>query len=86
MSEIRIGELRLRIPGLSPLQARALAENISHRIADGLTEQGAKGRFGLLELRVPVPRGSSPDRIEAAVAKSILQGLTRRRNVKPGVC
>lgn len=77
MSEIRINRMRLRIPGLPPAQARALAEATARRVMEGLPQAGGKGRLGLLALRVSVPRGSSREQIESAVAKSILRGLVR---------
>jgi hypothetical protein len=73
---VRIEELRLRVPGLSAEQARALALNVAQRVADGLPADGPARRLGALHLRVPAAPGSSHAGLEQAVTGSIVKGLT----------
>jgi hypothetical protein len=73
---VRIEELRLRVPGLSPAQARTLATHVAQRVADGLPPDGPARRLGALHVRVPAAPGTSHAGLEQAVTGSILKGLT----------
>lgn len=73
--EIRIGQLRLRIPGLTEQEARKLGEEIAWRVADRLLPHGRVKHLGLLDLRISLPRGTSKERLAERIAEEILERL-----------
>ena len=73
--EMRIDQLRLRVPGLTEQEARQLGEEIARRVADSLPSQGRVEHLGLLDLRIAVPAGTSKDRLAQRIAEEILKRL-----------
>ena len=73
--EIRIDQLRLRIPGLTEQEARTLGEEIAQRVAGSLPAHGRTEHLGSLDLRIFVPTGTSRDRLAERIAEEILKRL-----------
>ena len=77
MDEIlHIDELRLRVPGLPPEDARSLGDEVTQRIADGLPDTIRPTHLGALELRIMVPTGTPRDRLASLIAEAISGRLT----------
>jgi hypothetical protein len=74
-SEVHIGRLRVRVPGLSRDEAGRVAADAVQRVADRLPPDGATRHLGRVTLRVPVAAGSSRETVVAAVARAIGEAL-----------
>jgi len=72
---IRIDDLRLRIPGLTEIEARRIGEAITRRVADELPSGGSVRRFSLLDLRLAIPAGLSKGQLAIRIADEILKRL-----------
>ena len=73
--EIRIDQLRLRVPGLTEQEGRQLGEEIARRVADALPTHGRVEHLGSLDLRISVPSGTSKHRLAERIAEEILKRL-----------
>lgn len=73
--EIRIDQMRLRVPGLTAQEARSLGEEIAQRVADGLPAYGRIEHLGSIDVRVSVPSGTPRDRLAERIAEEILKRL-----------
>jgi len=72
---IRIGQLWLRIPGLSVAQAKRLGEEVARRVALGVTNDGRTEHLGAIELRISVPAGASESMLAERIAEQVLGQL-----------
>jgi hypothetical protein len=72
---LRIGELRLRVAGLSRDEARHLGEQVARRVAGRVTQHGRLGQLGALEMRLALPSGTPRDLLAHMVADRIVFGL-----------
>lgn len=72
---VRIGELQLRVPGLTADEASGFGEEVSRRVADRLPRQGESRELGALELSVALPHGASRSQMASLIAEAILKGL-----------
>lgn len=72
-----IDELVLRLPGVTPDAARALAADVAQRIGRGLAEAQPHTSLGRLELRVAPPPSLTPDRLAEWLAARILRSVVR---------
>jgi len=73
--EIRIDQLRLRVPGLTEQEAHKLGEEVARRVADALPAQSRVEHLGLLDLRISVPTGTPKDQLAQHIAEEILKRL-----------
>lgn len=69
-ADLRIDRLVLRVPGLTPDEARALGREVAERLARA-PAPGSAARVGALELRVDVPRGVPREHLARLVAERI---------------
>jgi hypothetical protein len=72
-----IEELFLRLPGLSAVEARAVAQEVAERVGHGLVASLPSRELGALELRLTVPANATRDQMVDAVAGEILGALVR---------
>jgi len=72
-----IEELFLRLPGLSAVEARAVAREVAERIGIGLVAALPARELGALDLRLTVPANASRDQMVETVAGAILGALAR---------
>jgi hypothetical protein len=72
---VRIGELHLRVPGLSREEARQMGEEVARRVADGLPSCGCVSQLGALDLRLSIPRATPRDRLAENIAQAIIEKL-----------
>ena len=72
---IHIGELRIRLPGLSQSAARELGRQVAAEIAAGLPPGAPMGHLGAVHIRVTMPTGAAPHQMPAAIALAILRSL-----------
>jgi hypothetical protein len=72
---VRIGELSLRIPGLSAGEGRALGAEVMRRVAERLPGKGASRSLSALDIKVKIPEGTPRHRLAETVADAILRGL-----------
>jgi hypothetical protein len=68
-ADLHIEDLVLRVPGISPAEARTLAAEVARRLADRLHGTGRHGRLD--EVRVDVPAGLRGDELADAIAAAI---------------
>lgn len=69
---ICIDELRLRIPGLTEVEARRLAEEVSRRVAEHIKPRGPVRSYSLFDLRLSIPTGVSREQLAARIAEEIV--------------
>jgi hypothetical protein len=72
---IEIRDLVLRVPGIDRSQARQLAHEVTRRLADELPRWDMRSVPAGLDVRLVVPKGSSPDELAALIAGQILRAL-----------
>jgi hypothetical protein len=72
-----IEELFLRLPGLSAVEARAVAREVAERVGNGLVAALPSRALGALDLRLTVPAGATRDEMVDTVAGAILGALAR---------
>jgi len=73
MLEIR--EMVLRVPGGSEQDGRALADDVTRRVSDGLPAHGSSRELGALQLRVTAPVNGTRSQTASTIARAILGGL-----------
>jgi len=73
--DVKIGDLRIRVPGLSAEQARSLASDVARTVSEGLPSPVREAELGQVKIRVSVPDGSGHEALKASVAKAILEAL-----------
>ena len=71
---VEIGDLRIRVPGLSAQEARGFAGDIARRLSQALRAAPPR-QLGQLHLRVTVPQGASRETLKSAVARAIVEAL-----------
>ncbi len=74
-ARVRIDELRLRAPGLTPEQGRLLGEAVARRLAD--LPVGRSGNVPALALSVPLGGPIEIESLGEAIAARIRRGLAR---------
>jgi len=72
---VKIGDLRIRVPGLSKDQARTFASDVANRVSDTIPAQAWSRQLGQVRVRVAVPEGSSQETLKRAVARAIRGAL-----------
>ena len=72
---IEIERLVLRLPGVDPIRARALAADIAARVAAAVPTWDRDRLPPRLDLRVQLTAGASPAELAAAVAAAIARAL-----------
>jgi hypothetical protein len=73
---IHIGELRIRVPGLSQAGARALGERVAKDVAAGLAANGQPGRsLAGVRIQVAMPHGTAAGQLSGEIARAILRSL-----------
>ncbi len=72
---VRIGEMSLRIPGLSAGEGRAFGVDVLRRVAKHLPGGGTSHHLGVLDLKVRIPEGTPRSRVAETVADAICRGL-----------
>ena len=75
---IQIQQLNMRIRGRGPEAAHRIANGVVGSLARALPD-GASGRYGALNVRVPVASNASDAEISMAVAAAIARELDRGR-------
>lgn len=75
-SAARIDELVLRVPGLSPDEARRLGRDVTERVFARL--EAAPMHLGRLDLRLTLPPGLPLEDLADRVANAIVEQLARR--------
>ncbi len=72
---IRIEELRLRIPGLTQVEASRLAEDVTRRVSEHIKPGGAVRRYSLLDMHLCIPTGVSREQLASRIAEEIVARL-----------
>ena len=72
---VRIGEMSVRIPGLSAGEGRAFGVDVLRRVAERLASGGAPRSLGALDIKVRIPEGTPRHRLAETVADAICRGL-----------
>jgi hypothetical protein len=72
---VHIGELKLRVPGISRLAARELGRQVASEIAAALQPGTRISDVGAVRIRVAMPAGTSPEQMPARIARAILRSL-----------
>ena len=72
---VQIEELILRVPGISEEEAGTMGNEVAQLVADGLTSQQEDRHFGVLDMRVTIPPGTSRTRMAKLIAEAISKGL-----------
>jgi hypothetical protein len=73
---IHIGELRIRVPGLSQAAARALGERVAKDVAAGLAAGGElRQSLGGVRIQVAMPRETGTGQLSGEIARAILRSL-----------
>ncbi len=72
---VQIGELHLRIPGLSREEAQRMGADVAQRISDSLPGKGRRERLGALEMRLSLQSETPRDGLAEMIANSILEKL-----------
>ena len=72
-----IEELFLRLPGLTPDEARAVAREIAGRVGKGLARALPPRSLGALDLKLTVRAGASREEMVQTVAQAIVAALAR---------
>jgi hypothetical protein len=73
--DVKIGDLRIRVPGLSADQARSFASDVARMVSEGLPSPAQTRDLEQVRVRVSVPQGSSHETLRASVAKAIREAL-----------
>ena len=73
--EIRIDQLRLRVPGLTEQEGHKLGEEVAQRVADALPLYGRVEHLGSLDLRIFIRSDTSKERLAERIAEEILKRL-----------
>ena len=68
---LRIDELRLRVPGLAPRDARQFGEQVARQLAAQLPGAPATRQIGAMHVRLRQPAGVSRHPSPAAIACEI---------------
>jgi hypothetical protein len=74
-NSVRIHQLRLRIPGLSAEEGRALGADVARRVAEAIGPHVRREQLGRLDVRISAPAGTSRDRLASMVAERIVRAL-----------
>lgn len=74
-TEAHIGEIVLRVPGLTAARAQRLSEAVLERVRTGLPAEFQAVDLSGVDLRVHVPLGLSDEDLADRVAKAILAQL-----------
>jgi hypothetical protein len=72
---VHIGELHLRIPGVSREEAQRMGEDVAQRISESLPANGRRERLGALDMRVSIQPGTPRDQLARLIVRSILEKL-----------
>jgi hypothetical protein len=75
MSTIQIDQFLLRIPGLTPQEARQLAEETARRLSGRLPDRVTAQDLGVLDLHLTIPRGTPRSRVSDVIVQAILKRL-----------
>lgn len=78
-SSVRIGRLRLRVPGATPQDGRETAAAVSRRLAETLSSASDR-RVGLLRVRLPVPEAASGPEMAVSVADAVARRVRGARD------
>jgi hypothetical protein len=69
---ITIRELRLRVPGAEPAQARALGARIGELVAERLAATSQSSSLGRLDLRLAIASSEiTPERVANAIVDAV---------------
>jgi hypothetical protein len=74
-NRIEIGHLRLRLPGLSAAESRAIAEDALRHAAAELGAPARTVAIGDLSLRIRIPEGTPVNRVAAAIGREIARSI-----------
>jgi hypothetical protein len=72
---VYIHELRLRMPGASPAEGRALGEAVAQQLTEALPHATLARTVGGLTLRVTAEVDSAPDVVATRIVAAIVKGL-----------
>jgi hypothetical protein len=72
---VQIGELRLRIPGVSREEAKRMGQDVAQRVSESLPARGRSEHLGAVDMRVSVQKGTPRDQIARLITRSILEKL-----------
>jgi hypothetical protein len=75
MRDVEIRDLVVRLPGITPGEAPALAMAIARRLTDTLPQWRGTAAPALARIRVRVNAGASPDDIVRQVSAAIAEAL-----------
>jgi hypothetical protein len=76
MTNIHIGDIRVRAANLTPAQGQQLGERIAALLTDQLAGSDVARRdVGHLQARVTVQGGETVDQLAAQVVKAIIEGM-----------
>lgn len=73
--EMHIGELVLRIPGISAAEAYRVVDDVLARIRAGLPAGTQPVTLDHVDVRVPLPRGLGRDALAERIARAVLDQL-----------
>jgi hypothetical protein len=73
--EVKIEEMRLRVPGVFEKDAQSIGENAMQQVAISLPPTLQNKRLDALDLKVNVSQGASRTEMTRLIAEAILKGL-----------
>ena len=74
-AEATIREVVLRVPGVRPVEARRLADDVLRRVRAGLPADFQPVDLGRVDVRLRIPLGLGPDALAERIARAILAQL-----------
>lgn len=74
---VRINELQIRVPGLSPAEGRALGEEVARLLGEASLVGIGQGELGSLEIKVHIAADTQRADMARIVSQHILGGLRR---------
>jgi hypothetical protein len=72
---IKIEELRLRVPGMNPREARQFGEQVARQLAGQLPASVRSRQIGSMNVRVNLPTGTSRANLPASIARNIARRM-----------
>lgn len=75
VESVHIESLLLRVPGLSPEEARRLGEDVARLLAEKLPPSARPQRIGALDLRIRAEPGAPGRDVAGQIVAALLESL-----------
>ena len=72
---VRIGELQVRVPDISPEHARILGRRVADRVAQLVPEGLSSRRCSDMDIKVNIPENSTLDDMADMIAQSVIKEI-----------